>query len=75
MHCLVVGNPLVERIRVFHRAVFHAGGASGAFFFNNISGAGFQGDLKVPFLAFDGFHFRECEYFDVGMPADLDQFG
>jgi hypothetical protein len=41
MHGLVVGNSLVERIRIFHGAVFHAGGAPGAFFFDNISGAGF----------------------------------
>ena len=66
--------PLIKLIRVFYRTVFNTGGATGAFFLNNISRLCAQGDLKVSCGSFHMINFGKCEYLYVRMPADLDQF-
>ena len=71
---LVVGYLLVERVRVFHRAVLHTGGAARTLVFENVAGFLLQGNLEIPFFTFDPVHLRERQNLYVRMPADLDQF-
>ena len=65
---------LIEHIRVFHRAIFGAGGAPGALVLDNVAGPFGQGDFKVARFALDGVNFGVGKNLYVRMPADLDQF-
>jgi hypothetical protein len=75
MHGLVVGDILVEAIGILHRAILHAGGAAGTLVFDDVARLFGQRDRKVACLSADTVDFGVGENFDVGMPADLDQFG
>ena len=66
---------LIKLIRVFDRAVFHAGRTTRAFALYNISGLFNQRDLEVSRFPFDTVNFSIRQDLYVGMPADLDQFG
>jgi hypothetical protein len=74
MDGFIPGYFLIERIRVFNRAIFDTGRAARAFVLDNVSGLSGQADLKVPCLALDTVHFRKGKNLYVWMPADLDQF-
>jgi hypothetical protein len=74
MHGLVIGDILVETIGILHRAILYAGGTAGALVFDDVTRLFGQCDRKVACLSVDAIDFGVGEYFDVGMPADLDQF-
>ena len=71
----VLRQCLVERIGVVDGTVFDAGGAARALVLDNVSGFFDQSDREVPCFPFDMLDFRQCQDLDVGVPADLDQFG
>jgi len=75
MDGFISGYFLIERIRVFNRAVFDTGRTARAFVLDNVSGLFDQGDLKIPCLALQTVNFRKGKNLYVRMPADLDQFG
>ena len=66
---------LIKSIRVFDRAVFYTGSTTRAFALDDISGLLNQGDLEVPCFPFYTVNFSIGQDLDIGMPADLDQFG
>jgi len=66
---------LIKFIRVFDRAVFHAGSATRAFILQNISGLFCKRYLEVPYFSLYTVNFSIGENFYVRMPADLDQLG
>jgi hypothetical protein len=70
----ILGYLLIVLIRVFGRAVLHAGGAPRALVLENIPGLLDQRDPEVSHLSLDTIHFRVRQDLDVRMPADLDQF-
>jgi hypothetical protein len=74
MDCFILRYLLIVLIRVFGRAVFHAGGAPSAFVLQNVPGLLDQRDLEVSHLSFDAIHFSVRQDLYVRMPADLDQF-
>jgi hypothetical protein len=62
-------------IRVFNRAVFHAGRTARAFALYYISGLLNQRYLEVSCFSFYTVNFSIRQDLYIGMPADLDQFG
>ena len=74
MNRFIIRYLLIKLIRIGYRTVLDTGSTTGALVFNNISGTGFQGYLKIPGLAFDAINFSECQNLYIWMPADLDQF-
>jgi len=66
---------LIKGIRVLDRAVFYTGRTTPAFVLQNIPGLLNQGYFEVSCLAFYTVNLSIRQDFDVGMPADLDQFG
>ncbi|MBA7713778.1 hypothetical protein ES703_122788 [subsurface metagenome] len=66
---------LIKLIRVHDRAVFYTGSTTRAFVLYNVSGLLDQGYLKVSCFPFYTLNFSIGQDLDVGMPADLDQFG
>jgi len=66
---------LIVGIRDLYRAVLDAGTTARAFVLDNVSGLFIQGNLEISRIPFDPVNFRIRQYFDVWMPADLDQFG
>jgi hypothetical protein len=66
---------LVIGIGDHDRAVFYTGGTTRAFLLYNVSGLLDQGYLEVSCLTFYTVNFGIGEDLDIGMPADLDQFG
>jgi hypothetical protein len=57
------------------RAVFYAGGTARTFFLYNVSGLLDQGYPKVACFTFYTVNLGIGQDLDIGMPADLDQFG
>jgi len=74
MHGLVVGDLLVVLIGICHRAKLHAGAAACALVFDDVARFFGQSDGKVTCLSFNTVNYGISENFDIGMPADLDQF-
>jgi len=66
---------LIILIRVLDRAVFYTGRTTSAIVFYNVSGFLDQGYLKGSCFPFYTVNFSIGQDLDVGMPADLDQFG
>jgi len=66
---------LIKLIRVLDRAVFYTGSTTRAFVLYNVSGLLDQGYLKLSCFPFYTVNFSIGQDLDVGMPADLDQFG
>jgi len=66
---------LIVGIRDLYRAVLDAGTTARAFVLDNVSGLFIQGNLEISRIPLDPVNFRIRQYFDVWMPADLDQFG
>ena len=56
-------------------AVFNTTSASGTKIHVDITRSLSDFDLEFPLLAGNAFHFRQGQYFNVDVPADLDQFG
>jgi hypothetical protein len=48
--------------------------ASGTFYRINIAGVVRQGNREITGISLNGFHLTVGNYFDVQVPADLDQF-
>jgi hypothetical protein len=57
------------------RAVLYTGTATRAVVLDNISGLFNQGDLEVSCFPIYTINFSIGQDLDIGMPADLDQFG
>jgi hypothetical protein len=57
------------------RAVFHTGGTTRALVLYDVSGLFDQGYPKVSRFTFYTVNFGIGENLDIGVPADLDQFG
>jgi len=74
VHGLVAGNILVEAIGILHRAVLDAGGTARTLVFDDIARFFYQGNREVACPTVYAIDFGIGEYFNVGMPADLDQF-
>jgi hypothetical protein len=74
MHGLVVGDLLIVLIGIHYRAILHADAAPRAFVFENVARLLRQLDGKITCLSIDTVNFGVGENFDIGMPADLDQF-
>ena len=66
---------LIVWIRDFDRTVLHTGTATRAVVLDNVSGLFDQGDLEVSCFPFYTINFSIGQDLDIGMPADLDQFG
>jgi hypothetical protein len=66
---------LIIRIRDHDRAVFYTGSTTRALFLYNVSGLLEQVYPKVSCLPFYTVNFGIGQDLDIGMPADLDQFG
>jgi len=66
---------LIKLIRVFDRAVFYTGRTARALALNDIPGLPRQRDPEISCLSFDTVNLCIRQDLDVGMPADLDQFG
>jgi hypothetical protein len=66
---------LIEWIGDLDRAVLYAGSTTRAFVLYDISRLFNQGDLEVPFFSLYTVNLSIGQDLDVGMPADLDQFG
>jgi hypothetical protein len=66
---------LIESIRVFDRAVLHAGGATRAFVLDDVPGLFRQRHLEVTRFPGYAVNFGIRQDLYIGMPADLDQFG
>ena len=66
---------LIIWIRDQDRAVFYAGCTTRAFVLYNVSGLLDQGYFKVFCFPFYTVNFSIGKDLDIGMPADLDQFG
>jgi hypothetical protein len=75
MDGFIPGYFLIERIRVFNRAVFDTGRTARAFVLDDVSGLLGQSNLKIPCLTLQTVNFRKGKNLYVWMPADLDQFG
>ncbi len=75
MNGLIQRYFLIILIRVFGRAVFHAGGTTRAFVLTDIPWPLGYGYLEVTYLAFYTVYFSKGEDLDVWVPADLDQLG
>lgn len=75
MDGLVLRYPLIELVRVFDRAVFHAGGAARAFILDDVPGLLQQAYPEPSRLSLDPVYFRIRQDLYVGVPVDLDQFG
>ena len=72
---LVRRQVLIIRIRDLNRAVLDADSTPRAFVLNDVSGLLYQCDREITCRSFDTVNFSIGQYFDIGMPADLDQFG
>jgi hypothetical protein len=72
---LILRYFLVKGVRVFDRTVFDAGRTTRTFALDDIPGFPDERCLEISCLPFDTVNFRIGEDLDVGMPADLDQFG
>jgi hypothetical protein len=66
---------LIVWVRDLDRAVLYTGTATRAVVLDNISGLFNQGDLEVSCFPFYTINFSIGQDLDIGMPADLDQFG
>jgi hypothetical protein len=66
---------LIKWIRVLDRAVFYTGRTTPAFVLQDIPRLFRQSYLKVSSFAFYAVDFRIRQDLDIGIPADLDQFG
>jgi hypothetical protein len=66
---------LVILIRIFDRAVFYTRGTTRAFILENVPWLFYQRYLEVTYFPFYTVNFSISEDLDIGMPADLDQFG
>jgi hypothetical protein len=55
--------------------MFHAGGTTGAFVLKNIPGFPNQPYFEVSRIPFHAVNFGIGKNFNIGVPADLDQFG
>jgi len=75
MYRLVLRYVLVKLIGDLDRAVLYTGSTARALVLYNISRLFYQGDLKVPFFSFYTVNLSIGQDLDVGVPADLDQFG
>jgi len=75
MDRLILRYLLIELVRVFDRAVLDTGRATRAFALDDIPGLFEQGYPEVSFFPFYTVNFRIAQDLNVGMPADLDQFG
>ena len=74
MYGLVVGDLLVILIGIRHWAKLHAGAAACALVFDDVTRFFGQSDGKVTCLSFNTVNDGISENFNIGMPADLDQF-
>jgi hypothetical protein len=75
MDGLVLGDVLVELVRILDRAVFDAGGAARALLLLDIAGLLQEGDGEVSCRAVNVINLGVGEYLYVRVPADLDQLG
>ena len=75
MYCFSFRYVLIILIRVFDRAVFYAGSATRALVFFDIPRFFIQCYGEVSFFPCYTVNFSIGEYLNVGMPADLGQFG
>ena len=66
---------LIIGIRDFYRTVLYTGTTTRAVVLDNVSGLFNQGDLEVSCFPFYTINFSIGQDLDIGMPADLDQFG
>lgn len=66
---------LIKYIRTLDRAVFDTVRTTGALALDDIPGLFNQCDPEVSPPTFDPVNFGVAQDLDVGMPADLDQFG
>jgi hypothetical protein len=66
---------LIKWIRVLDRAVFYTGRTTPALVLQDIPRLFRQSYLKVSSFAFYAVDFRIRQDLDIGIPADLDQFG
>jgi hypothetical protein len=66
---------LIILIRVYDRAVFNAGRTTRAFILQNIPGLFRQGYREVSRFSFYAINFSISQDLNIGVPADLDQFG
>jgi hypothetical protein len=66
---------LIIWIRDLNRAVLDADRTTRAFVLYNVSGLFIQPDREISCNSFDTVNFGIGQYFDIRMPADLDQFG
>jgi len=71
----VLGDLLVEWIRILDGAVFHTGCTTGALALYNIPGLSGQGNRKVSCFPVYPVNLSVRQDLYVGIPADLDQFG
>jgi hypothetical protein len=75
MHRFISRQILIVGVWNFYRAVLDANGATRAVIFYNVPGLLIQRDLEISRIPFDPVNFCISQYFNVWMPADLDQFG
>jgi hypothetical protein len=71
----VLGDVLVELVRILDRTVFDARGAARALVLVDIAGLLQEGDREVSCRALNVINLGVGEYFYVRVPADLDQLG
>ncbi len=75
MNGLIQRQSLVIWILDLDWTVFHTDAAPCAFLLFNVPGLLDQGDVELPCFSLHPLHFRIGENLNIGMPADLDQFG
>jgi len=66
---------LIEWVRYIDRTVIGTGSASSAFLLYNVSGLLCQGYFEIPCFPFYTVDFGMGHHLDIGMQADLGQFG
>jgi hypothetical protein len=71
----ILGNLLIEWIRILDRAVFHTSCTTGTLALRNIPGLSGQGNRKVSCFPVYPVNLSIGQDFYVRIPADLDQFG
>jgi hypothetical protein len=66
---------LIVWIRNLNRTVLYTDPTTGAVVFYNVSWLFCESDLEVSCLSCYTVNFCICQNLDIGVPADLDQFG
>ena len=75
MDGFIFGYFLVELIRIFDGTILDARRTTRTLVLDDVSRFLGQGDVEITCPAFYAVNFGKCQYFNVWMPADLDQFG